>query len=47
MAEIRYTHGLSSVIKSIYFTDDGSPDGESNIKFQNRTFQLSVSYQLW
>jgi opacity protein-like surface antigen len=44
--EIRYSHGLSSVIKDITITDEsGLPTGET-VKFLNRTFQLSAAYQL-
>lgn len=46
MIEMRYSHGLISVIDEVELTDDfGSPTGET-IKFLNRTFQISVGYNL-
>ncbi|MDB4297351.1 PorT family protein [Flavobacteriaceae bacterium] len=41
----RYIHGLTSVIKDVQVqTDPFSEPVDSNIKFQNRTFQLSLGY---
>lgn len=44
--EIRYTHGLSSVIKDIMYVNEDGEYLDSDEKFQNRTFQFSVSYRL-
>lgn len=44
--EIRYTHGLSSVIDNVMITDENGEPTDHNMKFQNRAFQLSVSYRL-
>lgn len=46
--EIRYTHGFSSVIKGIQYTDEfGEPLGTKKPQFQNRCFQLSLGYRLF
>ncbi|MEP3387275.1 MAG: porin family protein [Reichenbachiella sp.] len=42
---LRYTHGLTSVIKDIGMTDEiGNPIGEANAR--NRSFQLSIGYRI-
>lgn len=46
MIEMRYAHGLISVIDEVNLTDEfGNATGET-IKFLNRTFQFSVGYNL-
>ncbi|WP_109852515.1 porin family protein [Aquimarina sp. AU58] len=47
MIGIRYTHGISSVLKDVVLRNDenGTPR-DGNLKFQNRTFQLSLFYKL-
>lgn len=43
---LRYTHGLSSVIRNAYYSDiDGNLTGE-RAKFQNRSLQLTLGYLL-
>ena len=42
--ELRYTHGLTSVIKDITLTDANGFVIENNAKFQNRALQFSIGY---
>ncbi len=42
--ELRYTHGLTSVIKDVTLTDANGLVIENNAKFQNRALQFSVGY---
>ena len=42
---IRYTHGLSSVLGNIVSRDANGVPLSSNVKYQNRAFQLSIAYQ--
>ena len=44
--EFRYTHGFSSVMGIIYFTDQNGATLKEKSKFQNRAFQLSAYYQI-
>ena len=44
--EIRYIHGLSSVISGILLMDENGELTNNKLKYQNRTFQVSVSYRL-
>ena len=42
--ELRYTHGLTSVIKDVTLTDANGFVIENNAKFQNRALQFSIGY---
>ncbi len=44
---VRYIHGLSSVVEPpILLDQNGQSAGRSSIRYQNRTFQLSLGYRL-
>jgi opacity protein-like surface antigen len=44
--DIRYTHGLSSVIKDAQIRDEFNNPIGNNLKLQNRAIQISITYKL-
>ncbi|WP_221412604.1 porin family protein [Fulvivirga lutimaris] len=43
---IRYSHGLTSVIRNAYISDNNGNSTGERAKFQNRTLQLTLGYLL-